>query len=554
MLRLLVVVIGCLLASLGLQAQDYEVITPENVHRLERVTSLGHGYIVDSWFSDNNTLIIKNLDRGDEWVYDVNDMSAPPIFHANAPEWSEQLERYIVDVNRDTSTVTVRDPRTNRIQLQISYLDGEEIYHHTLSSNGRYISIGTTVDLHMSSVAIQNDSGLRNIAVWDTLTGNQVAHFEVYSPMLQTEFSPDNKYLAWYSRSVMGYGIAFGLYDIINKQQLIIIENRYDTPSSLSFSPDSRLLAVTHFDGRIVMIETKTGAIHADIHGYRGIIEHIHFDENNIITSLGDWWDLDTFVHQQRDSCNVSAIHPTESIVACGQIEARFETQYQPTRILNLQTGQETEVPFSSVWFHPDGQTLIAIDDNDNFLIWDVSKQTTLATIANGFRYRFVRDITFLKGGRYFASRSHGTIWDTDTYKVAFEFPASADINSIGAYSESGDWVALPNTDDDSILIWRLSDILDRNSPAPIRILTGYDHAVISANPNGSLMIVTTNTGSQIYETSTFTVAQHYNEAGLEVVFSPDGRFIIHAEGECLACGERASISPAQVWAVPKAD
>jgi WD40 repeat protein len=51
-------------------------------------------------------------------------------------------------------------------------------------------------------------------------------------------------------------------------------------PSSLVFSPDSRLMIIGQSDGRILLVDVETFDIVTTLEGHRGSVDHLVFSPN----------------------------------------------------------------------------------------------------------------------------------------------------------------------------------------------------------------------------------------------------------------------------------
>ncbi|GEM_PF-2696829 len=571
------VIIGLLLGTIITQAQDYEVITPDNVHRLERVASLGHGYVSGSWFPDNETLIVKNYENGDEWVYDVTDMSAPPIFHANAPEWRDIPQRYVVNVDRDANTLTVRNPKTERVQLRINYHETESIYDYFSSSDGRYISVITTEKISEKNVGyIQNY--MRNVAVWDTLTAQRIMLFQIFAPRIVIEFSNNSHYMALFTHTNIFYNSGgdyiISLYNMDTKQKISEYDNGlYRDASSLSFSPDSTLLAITYWDGKITLINTINGAILADVDGYGGYAEYIHFEDGFVLVTKSDgytdWYNMHTHELVERvENCPIIAMHPTKPLVLCNQFYSRrVDGMFDniAPRVLNLVSGETIDLiynqePVGAIttgFYTSDGDYLITGSTiaYGDLILWDIEKYIPVPT----FNYA-TRDtsctIQSLYDDQYLGASNQLLIWDVETYEIKVSLPYYN-----GLYSDAGDWAVFQTIDysrerrDTTTHVWRLSQLIDNPDTESYLVIEDeeFNYLYISASIDGQLLFLAMDDKTRVVVTEKFTIIYEYPQIG-RMTFSPDGRYLIYYSDICGPAGfsdESLHIGTAQVWAVP---
>ena len=714
--RLLIIIIIALIVSLS-SAQDYEIITPENASQLERVAQLGHGYVTDVWFEDNETLVVGDYYGGDEWQYDINNMSTSPIFRpapirpiiepelsinyaypssddgrwlvTNDGIWSNETgeqvmaftgggyietrllianylviwrssyredkslqcsqenpcgnhilimntftkqlygELFIDDVtsvnvvlNRTHLAVTRNEStdfysllqsdglefvfslptrlqyfndkgtygiekkdnhlilwnlQTRAIQMRLNYLEGELIYFYHLSDDGRYLAVATTAE------RVKPDTYLymypqKNIGIWDTHTGKRISLIDYFAPRLTMEFSPDGRYFVLFSQSDVFFSgdrdiFFLTVYENDTGRQIFQMDNGLRRPASaMAFSPDSSLLAITFYDGRVVLVDTRTGDTLADIAGYGGYVEHVNFYDDHIITSNSDghsdWWSTDSFELVRREqTCPIIGIDSVTNKAFCKQFEATVlgvdNWEVFPTKLQNLTKNETitldheqlaTDWLFNTV-FSPDGESFITLGNSTSRspIIWDAKTYELISLLDDPNHYYGARDVQYLSDGAYIGSQSDLVVWDAKTFEVAVNLPYSAGINELGVYSDAGDWVAFPNEYETTITIWRLSELYTNPNPEPIIELTDYPSATLSASPDGRLLLVSTYQNTTLIETENFTVVHRYHGGGLDIQFSPDGHYIVHANGIDMSGGadESLHIGSAQVWAVP---
>lgn len=580
------------------QAQEYDIITPENASQLERVARLGRDYIVDGWFEDDNTLVVSNYAcwsepyQHDIWQYDVRNMDSP-IFQPNIPVSEDacdtevnrhQVFGYTVNIDQVNSRLTLWNEQRNTMQLELHYLEGEYIWSYQLSRDGRWLAVVTPTEYVEPGVPPYDPPFEKNIGIWDTLTGKRVSIIEYFAPRLRMAFSEDGRYFAVASETLIFWNSPFDdvffatLYETQTGRQIAQIDNNFPrSASALAFSPDSSFLAVIFIDGRIMLVDTVTGEIIADQHGYGGYITHVQFADEQIITTSGDghtdWWDIQNLEHQRRDEdCMLIGINHDANIGFCKARSTFYEDR--PATLKNLSSGEETQLAQEQLnddWllgavFSPDGRYMLTTSGITGSapLVWDL-ETNELATTLNNKNLYGTRNVSFLNDGEYIVANNHGTIWKTETFEIVAELPANNDLlNETGAYSESGDWVAFPvgerwagseshQPQEIVIKVWRLSELYDDPDAGPIAEIAGLGYGVMTASPDGRLLALSGGDGTVLVDMENFTEVHRYAAGGLELKFSPDGQYLIHADGICLVCGadESLYIGFADVWAVP---
>lgn len=457
--------------------------------------------------------------------------------------------------------------------FHITYQVGEYIWGYNLSSDGRYLAVISQVELDVEATNYSNYQD-KNVGLWDIQTGQQLAIIPYYAPRSTLNFSDDGQYFVIYSQSdaffLSDKGIYFiTLFETQTGRQITQIENGYSRPTSdVAFSPDGKHLAIAYYDGRIILLEMGTGKILADHQGYGGYFTHIHLHDGKVILSsednYSDWWNLHTIEHVDRtEDCQILGINSVSEQITCLSYWLN-ESSRTPLRLQQLTTeetifAKDERLSFDwllNITFSSDGKQFVTQGnyESDQPHVWDATTLNFISTLESNYIYD-IRNFQYLSDGAFIGSQSHGVIWDAQTFEIVAEFPSIAGINSRGVYSEIGDWVAFPDIEENNITIWRLSDLYTNLNPEPMNILSGYDdyEYILSASPNGQLLAITDNNLTTLVEMETFSVVHQYYASGLEVKFSPDGRYIIHTDGICLAYGadESLHIGSAQIWAVP---
>ena len=217
---------------------ERESITSTNVNRLELLSIVGQGKLQEIAITpDGSTLVI--LNSLGVWLADLNNDN---LILLNTPEFLP-----------------------NKIAV---------------SPDGRYLAMGSEG---------YNDMVLATIQVWDLSSRTQISIFRDFDqPIYELEFSPNSQWLVAGSQRTINNQQNQSLIWVMNieEESLRSIEMPFTTRiTSMSFSPDSELIAIASFDG---MIELYNLAIdeHQIAYDIQGTFEDITFspDGASLIT------------------------------------------------------------------------------------------------------------------------------------------------------------------------------------------------------------------------------------------------------------------------------
>ena len=369
------------------------------------------------------------------------------------------------------------------------------------------------------------------------------------------------------------------VHELDSGREIARIDNNIrNSATDMAFSPDERLFATVFSDGRIVLVDTASGSILSETLPFPGEVWYVHTTDNLIITASrsghSDLWDINTLAHVQRlPDCPIINLLLNTSQALCASFYNDFPGLFIRPAWMDLETLERIPIQNNALadtyilhaTFSPDGTQMITTTGNynDSPLVWDVETEDLLATLDTGDFSEPVRDVQYLAGGTVIGSRSQGLLWDAETFKIIAQVSADVPQNQLGVYSEAGDFAAFPvkapdlrpenwNTDADPIpervVIWRLSDLLNNPDPQPVAQI---DEAggIGAASPDGQLLMM----GTHLIDMTTFEIVERIPVRGYEVAFSPDGRYLITADGILIYSGENPpSPGSANIWAVPR--
>ena len=278
-----------------------------------------------------------------------------------------------------------------------------------------------TVAFNPDGSTLASGGDHRAILVWDVpagrlrgrLTGN---HDDVES----IAFSPDGKMAAsgstngivkLWDMSTLTERATFSGWDSAERQRFTSLSGYRNYVRSVSFSPDARYLFAADTTGAVLVWDTKTNQLFANIKHDVSIERLAHIPGTSVLA-----WNI-------RD----------------GIIFWDFTLRRQVDVIANPSSGMRTLVS------SPDGKVLAVGARDGSIVLWDISKRQMLPRPFTGHTQP-VESLAFAPDGRWLVSASgDGTVrlWDVEA-GVAFGEPLSDGIGTIlsVAVSPDGKWAA----------------------------------------------------------------------------------------------------------------
>jgi RNA polymerase sigma factor (sigma-70 family) len=221
----------------------------------------------------------------------------------------------------------------------------------------------------------------RTIRVWDTATGEEIAPRLAHESMGQRDsaysliVSPDGRRLG----AVAHDGVRF--WDLATRAELAPLRLPIQGVRVAAFSPDGTRIVAGGDDPKVVVVDTASGALAAEISGFAGRIQSVAFspDGRQVLTAGRDailrLWDatdghlVQSFGGHGREV--MSAIfHPDGTRIASGGHDRSI-------RIWDVATGDElVRLPGHSWYvfslaFGPDGRTLVSGSGDSTVRLWD---------------------------------------------------------------------------------------------------------------------------------------------------------------------------------------
>lgn len=270
--------------------------------------------------------------------------------------------------------------------------------------------------------------------------------------------------------------------------------------TSLSTSPKGRYLAAGTLDGRVLLIDTRSGKQIKEFCGHNGSISAVSFlDDGKHIVSTS--WDCSTRLWKRTGkdepltlshNSEVKAL-TTSDVASKGAAGARDgEVKvFSLSSLKCIRNLQAHSSDISGLAFTEDGNSLVTTAWDGECKIWDTSKyELQEPLLQQGVR---VRSIALLpQSSRLFLGLHTGKIlsFDIHTPNEILEMKGHKDLVSAlaihpsGAQLMSGSW-------DRTIRLWSLEDFTEKDSA---KLLTGVN--ALSWASNGSLLYSADFSGS----------------------------------------------------------
>ena len=185
----------------------------------------------------------------------------------------------------------------------------------------------------------------------------------------------------------------------------------------------------------------------------------------------------------------------------------------------------------NSIWFSPDGRTLVSRDDDNTLRLWDVDTQTKIHTL-DGYTGS-LESLSFSPDGRILASGGQDNmvrLWDVDTRIEAGTLEGHTGYVSSVSFSPDGKMIAT-GSGFGTILLW------DADTQTEIGKLEGHTRSVngVSFSPDGRKLVSGSSDGTvRLWDVDTRTEISILREIISQiwgVSFSPDGRTVTYLGG-----------------------
>jgi WD40 repeat protein len=275
------------------------------------------------------------------------------------------------------------------------------------------------------------------IDVWDLPGGKQIRQLHGHEqPVTTVAFGPDGKTAASFAQGSLRW------WDVTSGKE-IDSEKLIATYATLTFSPDGKMLAVSHHDaeggGHVSIYDVATREESLTLDGYLSGVSTAAFSPDGKTLATGSGliggqvaavrlWDVAT-----GKEIHPLVAHPgaatTIAISPDGKFLASCSTTEKVVRIWDIASGNEVrhleghDAGVDEVQFSPDGRLLASATREPAIIIWEVATGRRLRTLAEhnslGPHMRFSTDGKTLATA---GDQQTAAIWDVATGKILQSF------------------------------------------------------------------------------------------------------------------------------------
>ena len=278
------------------------------------------------------------------------------------------------------------------------------------SSDGNLLAIGNE--------SYVNDDRKFNLHNLETKVGRSLTgHSSIVDSVT---FSPDSKLLASGS-----YDNTIKLWNVETKQEIATLVGHSSSVNSVAFSPDGKLLASGSSDDTVKLWDVETEHEIASLEGHSSSVNSVAFSpDGKLLASNGSseikLWNVETkqeIAALENNYYNNISFSPDSTMLASGRGNTIRLWDVETKQVIATLKGHSDTV--CSIAFSPDGTLLASVGGgrkDKSIKWWNVETKQVIANFTSSNLNPYCR-IAFSPDGKFFANSSDRTIrlWNTKT-------------------------------------------------------------------------------------------------------------------------------------------
>ena len=368
------------------------------------------------------------------------------------------------------------------------------------------------------------------LKLWDIVTGIELLTIQERRSINAIAFSPDGKTLAWDSTNIVTHVKTIKLWEMETGQPSPTTITKFSDYvfgiKSIAFSPDGRsLVSASHGDGVVKVWDVETGNT-VDLGHIRINPSTISFSPDSTILALGAYdgtiklWDVAT----GQNIGNLLGVRESWVRVVAfssdGKTIASRASREQGIRLWDVDTQTmivklEGHKGVTALTFSPDGQILLSGGSDDAIKLWDMETRQNIATFEG--HTGIISSISCSPDGKIIASASNDKtvkLWDVVTEQ---NIATLMDEGQVESAMFSFDGTMLASSTLKTVKLW---DVATQNLITTFKKLTS-DYQKIGNriySPNGEFILIDFGSTISLWDTSTQTLITTFQG------YSPDGK------------------------------